>query len=78
MIPRSATPSPTNSTTSDVRTKRMSRSKFWTRAIEAPVVLLEDEARVVEQGEGRLDQPSLVRNGEPHSVAHQRSSPAVG
>ncbi len=32
VIPRSATPSPTNSMTSLVRTNRMSRSKFWTRA----------------------------------------------
>ena len=35
MTPSSATPSFTNSTTSLVRTKRMSRSKFWTRATSA-------------------------------------------
>ena len=31
---------------------------------EAAVVLLEDEAGIVQQGERRLDQPALVRDGE--------------
>ena len=41
---------------------------------EAAVVLLEDEAGIVEQPQGRLDQPALVRDGE----AEARSSLARG
>ena len=45
---------------------------------EAAVVLLEDEAGVVEQAQGRLDQPALVRDGQPQPavavvMAAQRS-----
>ena len=43
---------------------------------EAPVVLLEHEAGVVEQAQGRLDQPALVRDGEPEALGHR--SVAVG
>ena len=43
---------------------------------EAAVVLLEDEAGVVEQAQGRLDHPALVRDGEPQASAHR--SPATG
>ena len=43
---------------------------------EAPVVLLEDEAGVVEQPEGRLDHPALVRDREAKAAAHR--SPATG
>ncbi len=38
---------------------------------EAPIVLLEDEPRIVEEGEGRLDQSALVRDREPEAVPHR-------
>ena len=41
---------------------------------EAPVVLLEDEPGVVQQAQGRFDQPALVRDGQPQALAH-RSRP---
>ena len=43
---------------------------------EAAVVLVEHEARVVEEPKGRFDQPSLVRDGQPEAVSH--CSTAVG
>ena len=41
-------------------------------------MLLEDEAGVVEQGEGRLDEAALVGDREPQPVANHRSVPAAG
>ena len=43
---------------------------------KAPVVLLEHEARVMEQAQGRFDHPALVRDGESQATAHR--SPAIG
>ena len=43
---------------------------------EAAVVLLEDEAGVVEQLERRLDHPPLVGDGEAEALPHR--SPPVG
>ena len=77
MIPRSATPSPTNSMTSPVRTNRMSRWWFWTRDDEAAVVLLEHEAGVVEQRQRRLDQAPLVGHGQPEALPHRPAPGAV-
>ena len=45
---------------------------------QASVVLLEDQAGVVEQGECRLDEATLVRDGQPEAVARHRSTPPVG
>ena len=42
---------------------------------EAAIVLLEHEARIVQQAERRLDQPALVGDGETESLPH-RSVPA--
>ncbi len=39
---------------------------------EAPIMLLEDEAGVVEEGQRRLDEPALVGDGQAEAVAHQR------
>ena len=36
---------------------------------EAPVVLLEDEAGVVQEPQGRFDEPALVRDGQPQALA---------
>ena len=38
---------------------------------EAPVVLFEDEAGVVEEAQGRFDQPALVRDGQPQALGHR-------
>ena len=38
---------------------------------ETAVVLLEHQAGVVEQGQGRVDEPALVRDGEAEALAHQ-------
>ena len=43
---------------------------------EAPVVLLEDEAGVMEQPQGRLDEPALVGDREAQAAGHR--SPATG
>ena len=43
---------------------------------EAAVVLLEDEAGVVEQAQRRLDHPALVGHGQPEALPHR--SAAVG
>ena len=37
---------------------------------EAPVVLLEDEARIVEQPQRRFDEPSLVRDRQSEAFGH--------
>ena len=42
---------------------------------EAPVVLLEDEAGVVEQRERRLDEPALVRDREAEALGLIASVP---
>ena len=42
---------------------------------EAPVVLLEDQAGVVEQAEGGLEEAALVRDGEAEALPH-RSVPS--
>ena len=42
---------------------------------QAPIVLLEDEARVVEQPQRGLDEPSLVRDREPQAFGHFRPCP---
>ena len=38
---------------------------------EAPVVLVEDEAGVVEEGERRFDEPALVRDREAEALPHR-------
>ena len=43
---------------------------------EAPVVLLEDEAGVVQEAQGRLDQAALVRDRQAQAAGHR--SPATG
>ena len=43
---------------------------------QAPVVLLEHEARVVQEPQGRFDEPALVRDGQPEAFPH-RSVPAL-
>ena len=43
---------------------------------QASVVLLEDEARIVEEAQRRLDHPSLVGDGQPKARLHR--SPATG
>ena len=78
MTPRSATPSPTNSMTSFVRTKSTSRSKLLDTRDEAPVVLVEDQARVVQQRQGRLDETALVRDRKAEAVAHALGPDGVG
>ncbi len=39
---------------------------------QAPVVLVEDEARVVEQAQGRFDEAALVRDGQAEALGHSR------
>ena len=43
---------------------------------EAAVVLVEHESRIVEEAQGRFDQPALVGDGQPEAVSHR--STAVG
>ena len=43
---------------------------------EAPVVLLEDEAGIVQQAQRRLDEPALVWDREAQATGHR--SPATG
>ena len=38
---------------------------------EAPVMLLEDEAGIVEQPQGGLEEAALVRDGEAESLPHR-------
>ena len=80
MMPRSATPSPTNSTTSAVRTDRRSSVDVLDARDEAPVALLEDEPGVVQQRQRGLHQPTLVRDGEgqPSRVSDPARGPGEG
>jgi hypothetical protein len=43
---------------------------------QAAIVLVEDQAGVVEQPQGGFDHPSLVRDGEAEALPHR--STAVG
>ena len=65
VMPRSATPSATNSVMSSVRTKRMSSGKSDDTRRERARPVLEREPGVVEELDRRLLQPTLVRDREP-------------